>query len=316
MLTPMNQVMALNRTLQAVHNSAYEAAAKNRWAPMVANEVEGAGVADIKEFLIEDIKIRVGPGIEYSDLRTHAMTISHAQAGGGFVVRDRDFKSQTATQIKTDASAALGVQSALLGQKLLLDLINNTATKAYDGLAFFGSGHYVNYKDSSQGTFTNVDTGKDLTPANLAAAAAAIEGRVMADGTPRMLKAKWLLHPPSLKYAAQIATQAEYIGVTVGSAAATQSNMIKSAYDITPIQVPGLAQVGGKDVWIVVAELEGGGTFARPFGISTLFPMNLTSFDGLTVPELARAQELEYLATGDLAAYVGHPYLVHRCAVV
>jgi hypothetical protein len=208
------------------------------------------------------------------------------------------------------------VQSALLGQKLLLDLINSTATKAYDGLAFFGAGHYVNYKDSSQGTYTNVTAAQNLDAANLAAAAAQLESRVMADGTPRMLKAKWLLHPPSLKYAAQVATQAEFIGVAVGSSAGTQSNIIKSAYDITPVQVPGLAQVGGKDVWIVVGELEGWGTFARPFGISTLIPMNLTNFDGITVPELARAQELEYLATGDLAAYVGHPYLVHRCAVV
>jgi hypothetical protein len=47
MFTPLNQVMSLNRTLMSVHNSAYEAAAKNRWAPMVANEVEGAGVSDI-----------------------------------------------------------------------------------------------------------------------------------------------------------------------------------------------------------------------------------------------------------------------------
>jgi hypothetical protein len=218
-------------------------------------------------------------------------------------------------QIKTDAAAALGTQAMLLGQVLLLGLLNNVNAKAYDGINFFGTGHFVNYKDTSQGTYGNVTTAQDLTAANLAAAAARIESRVMADGTPRNLRAKWLLHPPSQKYAAQIATQAEYIGVSVGSGAATQANVIKTAYDITPVQVPGLAQVGGKDVWIVAAELEGGGTFAKPFGISTLIPMTLTNFDGLTIPELARAQELEYAVTGDLAAYLGHPYLVERCAV-
>jgi hypothetical protein len=315
MFTPMNQVMALNKTLISVYNASYDTAAKNRWASVVANEVEGAGVADLKEFLIEDLKIRVGAGVEYSDLKTQSLTISHAQAAGGFRVRDRDFKTQNGMQIKTDAAAALGTNATLLGQKLLLDLINSPTSKAYTGQTFFTAGHYVNFKDASQGTYDNAATGLDLTAPNLAAAAAAIESRVMADGTPRSLKAKWLLHPPSLKLAAYTATGAEFIA---GATGCTTQNVIatKSVYDITPVQVPGLAKVGGKDVWIVVGELEGGGTFARPFGISTLIPTTLTNFDGLTVPELARMQELEYLVTGDLAAYLGHPYLAYRSAVV
>lgn len=309
MFTPMNQVMALNKTLQSVYNASYETAAKNRWASEVANEVEGAGVSDLKEFLIEDLKIRVGTGVEYSDLRTHSMEIAHAQAAGGFRVRDRDFKTQNAMQIKTDAAAGLGTSATLLGQKMLLTLINSTTAKAYDGLSFWNAAHYVNYKDTTQGVYLNAETNKDLTGDNLAAAAAVIEGRVMADGTPRNIKAKWLLHAPSLKKKAHEATGAEFISAT--------QNVIakKSVYDITPVQVPGLAQVGGKDVWIVAGELEGGGTFARAFGISTLIPTTLTNFDGLTTPELARMQELEYLVTGDLAAYLGHPYLVYRGAV-
>jgi phage major head subunit gpT-like protein len=310
----MNQVMALNKTLQSVYNASFDLAAKNRWASVVANEVEGAGVADIKEFLVEDLKMRVGAGVEISDLRTHALALTHAQAAGGFIVRDRDFKAQNAMQIKTDAAAALGVASSLLGQKMLLDLINSTTSKSYAGQSFFGTGHFVNYKDTSQGTYDNAVTGRDLTDVNLALAAAEIESRVMADGTPRNLKAKWLLHPPSLKRQAHIATGAEFIGSGTG----TTQNVIakKSVYDITPVQVPGLAKVGGKDVWIVAGELDGGGTFARAFGISTLIPTTITNFDGLTVPQLAIMQELEYLATGDLTAYLGHPFLVHRNTVV
>lgn len=307
MFTPLNQVMALNKTLQSVYQASYDVAAKNRWASIVANEVEGAGVADLKEFLVEDLKIRVGNGVEYSDLKTHSMEISHAQAAGGFRVRDRDFKTQNAMQIKIDAASGLGTAATLLGQKLLLNLINSATAKAYDGLSFWNTGHYVNYKDNTQGTFSNTETAKDLTADNLAAAAAAIESRVMADGTPRNIKAKWLLHGPALKKKAHEATGAEFISAT--------TNVVKSVYDIVPVQVPGLAQLSNKDVWIVAGELEGGGTFARPFGISTLIPTTLTNFDGLTVPELTRMQELEYLVTGDLAAYLGHPYLVHRCAV-
>ena len=309
MFTPLNQVMALNKTLQGVYNAAYDVALKNRWASVVANEVEGAGISDLKEFLVEDLKIRVGNGVEYSDLRTQSMEIVHAQAAGGFRVRDRDFKTQNAMQIKIDAASGLGTSGTLLGQKLLLSLINSTTAKAYTSQTFWNTGHYVNYKDSSQGTFSNAQTALDLTAANLAFAASQIESRVMADGTPRNIKAKWLLHPPSLKMLAHQATGAEFISAT--------SNVVatKSVYDITPVQVPGLAQVGGKDVWIVAGELEGGGTFSRAFGISTLIPTTLTNFDGLTAPELARMQELEYLVTGDLAAYLGHPYLVFRGAV-
>lgn len=309
MFTPMNQVMALNKTLISVYNASYDTAAKNRWASEVANEVEGAGVADLKEFLIEDLKIRVGNGVEYSDLKTQSMEVAHAQAAGGFRVRDRDFKTQNGMQIKTDAAAALGTNATLLGQRMLLDLINSATSKAYTGQAFFGTGHYTNFKDATQGTYDNAATGKDLTATNLAEAAAAIESRVMADGTPRSLKAKWLLHPPSLKKQAHEATGAEFISQTQNVLAK------KSVYDITPVQVPGLAKVSTKDIWIVAGELEGGGTFARAFGISTLIPTTLTNFDGLTVPELARMQELEYLVTGDLAAYLGHPYLVQRCSV-
>lgn len=310
MFTPRNQVLALNQTLQAVYNASYDNALKNRWSAEVANEINGAGVIDIKEFLVEDLKIRSGPGTEFSDLRTHSMAITHEQMSGGFQVRDRDFTTQSAMQIKTDAAAGLGAVGALHGQKQLLALINSATAKAYDGLTFWHNAHFVNYKDASQGTFPNTEAGKELTDDNVAAFAAQLESRVMADGTNRMIKAKWLLHPPSLKKKAHVATGAEFIGGTVG----TTQNVVakKSVYDITPVQVPGLAQVGGKDQWIIAGELEGGGTFARPFGISTLFAPKLTNYDSSIVPMLGIMQELEYLLTGDLAAFLGHPFLVHR----
>lgn len=310
MITLMQHVLKLNDAIQAEYQAGYDVAQGNRWAKDVATEVTGNGVHEIREFLVEDIKLRVGEGTEYSDLKTAAMTIAHKKASGGFHVADRDFKSGGAIQFRVDYARGLGIKASLLGQELLLALLNNAATKAYDGLAFFGAGHFNNYKDTSQGVFSNVDTGKDLTPANLAEAIAKIENRTMADGTPRNLKAKYLLHGPSLKFKAHEATGAQFINATSNVLA------VKSTYDVMPISIPGLAQVGGKDVWIVVAELPGGGMFAKPFGISELVPTSITNYDGLTIPELKRAQSLEYIATGDLAAFVGHPYLVHRCAVV
>ncbi|MDB4946227.1 MAG: uncharacterized protein JWP97_5761 [Labilithrix sp.] len=311
MFTPLNVVMALNKSLQVVHQASFDAAVANSWAKEVAIEIPGEAAEDIRQFLVEDIKLREGLGVEYSDIRTSGMTIAHKPAGGGFHIRDRDFTTASALQIKTDAAAGLGAAAALYGQNALLRLINNPATKAYDGLNFFATGHYVNYKDGTQGTYDNTTTGVDLTtlstlPKVLAMGAAAIESRVMADGTPRMVRPRWLLHSPAKKYEAWTATAASFISMTDNVMAK------KSTYDITPVSVPGLATVGGKDVMILVAELVGGGTLARPFGISTLFPPQMTNFDGLTVPELARMREMEFDCTADLTAFVGHPYLVQR----
>lgn len=314
MFTPLNHVLALNSTLMAEYQDAYDIAAGNAWSKIIANETSGSGVAEIKEFLVEDLKIRVGLGTEYSDLKTASMTIVHDQASGGFEVRDRDFRSQNAIQIRTDAARGLGVKGALLGQELLLKLLNNANAKAYDGVAFFGTAHPINYKDATQGTYDTHATGRDLTNENLAWAAAQIENRVMPDGTPRNLKAKWLLHGPNLKFKAQLATGASIITSSANPVAKNSQFMaVKSDYDITPVQIPGLSQIGGKERWIVVGEKPGGGTFAKAFGISTLVPNSITNYDGITVPELQRAQMLQYLLTGDLAVFFGHPFLVQQC---
>lgn len=311
MFTPLNVVMALNKSFQTVANASIKAALENQWSKEVAVEKPGEGTDDILQFLIEDIKVREGLGIEYSDLRVAGMTISHKPQGGGFQVRDRDFKTAGAIQIKTDAASALAASGALRGQDALLKLINNPATKAYDGIAFFGAGHFNNYKDASQGVFSTTTTtaaafSKDNIADYVADAVGAIESRVMADGTPRMVRPRWLMHSPLTKQLAYTATSAAFISMTENVVAK------KSTYDITPVMVPGLAKVGGKECMILVAELIGGGTVSKPFGISTLFPPQLTNFDGLTAPELARMKALEFDCTADLTAYVGHPYLVQR----
>ena len=310
MLTPLAVVMKLNQSLQAVHQASYEVALENRWAKEVAVERPGQGVDDFIQFLVEDIRIREGLGIEYSDLRIAGTAISHKPAGGGFEIRDRDFVSGGAIQMKTDASSGLGAAAALYGQNALLKLINSltTTTKAYDGISFCGTGHFVNYKDNTQGVFTNVTTGCDFSDAaiakTIAAGAAKIESRVMADGNTRMVKPTKLMHRPQNKFQAYTATAASFISMTDNIMAK------KSTYDITPVSVPGFLQVGGKDAMLLVAELVGGGMLSLPFGISTLFPPTLTNYDGLTVPELARVKKLEFDCTADMSAYVGHPYLV------
>lgn len=310
MFTPLNVVMSLNKSFQAVHQASFDAALQNRWAQDVAVERNGEGADDFLQFLVEDIRMREGLGIEYSDLKVAGTMISHKPAGGGFEIRDRDFVTAGSIQIKTDAASGLGASAALYGQNALLKLINKltTTTKAYDGLAFCATGHFVNYKDASQGTFDNITTGCDFTTANIAqtiaTAAAAIESRVMASGDNRMVRPRALMHAPKNKFQAYTATAASFISMTDNVVAK------KSTYDISPVSVPGFAQVGGKDAMLLVADLVGGGMLSRPFGISTLFPPSMTNYDGMTVPELKRVRKLEFDCTADLTAYVGHPYLV------
>lgn len=305
------EFIALNQSLQSAYQYSIASAARGSWVPYVASSTKGLGVADVRQFLVESVKLRVGQGAEYFDLDTESVAVEHKQLAGGFEIQSRDLISGAMREVLLSAARGLGESVELTKQALLLALINNPNAKAYDGLAFFNSGHFNNYKDTSQGVYANAETGKDLTADNLAAAIAQIENRVMADGTPRNLKAKWLLHGPSLKKAASAATGAQYY-----SGAFNIIEKTKSTYGVLPLTVPGLAQVDGKDVWIVTAEHSvGGDALSRPFGVSTLIEPHITDFTGITVPHLERMQQLEYILAGDLAVFLGHPYLAHRCAV-
>lgn len=304
-----DEFLAINKSLQYEFSHSVASAARNSWRPVVSCDTPGLSVEDVRHFLIEAVLARVGAGTEFFDLATESLRIQHEQLSAGFEVSERDTMTEAGKELLRNAASALGESTEITKQALLLDLINDPGAKAYDGIAFFGTGHYVNYKDASQGTYDNAETGKDLTADNLAAAIGAIEDRRMPDGrTPRMLKAKYLLHAPALKKKAHDAT-----GVQLAEAGTTGT---RSTFGVLPLSVPGLAKVGGKDVWIVTAELAtGGGPLARPFGISTLIPPHITDFSGITVPMLERMKQLKYILAGDLTAYLGHPYLAHRCAV-
>lgn len=303
-----NEFIALNNSIQSAFSYSEASAAINSWRRPVCSDADGMGVEDLIHFLVESVRAHVGPGTEFYDLATESVKVRHKQLSSGFEVLERDTIAPSGKALLLTAASALGEASEITKQALLLDLINDPDTKAYDGIPFFGTGHFVNYRDTSQGTYDNAETGKDITEGNLAAAIAAIEDRKMPDGsTPRMLKAKYLLHAPALKQKAHNATGVQF---SYGSAT-------RSTFDVIPLSVPGLAKVGGKDVWIVTAELAtGGAPLSRPFGISTLVTPHITNYDGISVPHLERAQQIEYLLAGDLNAYLGHPFLAHRCAVV
>jgi len=310
MLITQDQFLAVNKSLQSEYQYSLASAVRNSWLPFVASSTEGMGVADVRHFLVESLKPRVGQGTEVFDLATESVSVEHKQLSGSFVVRDRDLVSEATKNVLRSAAKGLGESVELVKQQLLLAMINANA-KAYDDIPFFGTGHFNNYKDSSFGTFDNAETGKDLTSDNLAAAIAAIEDRKMPDGTPRMLKAKWLLHAPALKKKAHEAT-----GTQIERDSSNLVDRTRTTYGVVPLTVPGLAKVGGKDVWIVTAEhVTGADALSRPFGVSTLIEPRITDFSGITVPHLARMKELEYILAGDLAVYLGHPYLAHRCAV-
>lgn len=301
-----DEFLALNNSIQTEFAHSEACAARNSWRPLVCSNAEGFGVEDLILFLVESVRAHVGPGTEFYDLAAESVRVRHKQLSSGFDLLERDTIAPAGKALLLAAASALGEATEIAKQALLLDLINNPNEKAYDGIPFFGTGHFVNYKDASQGTYDNAETGKDLTADNLAAAIATIEDRRMPDGTPRMLKAKCLLHAPALKKKAHDAT-----GVQISSGYET-----RSTFGVLPVCVPGLAKVGGKDVWIVTAELATGGSpLSRPFGISTLIPPQITDYSGVTIPHLERAQSVTYILAGDLTAYLGHPYLAHRCAV-
>lgn len=311
MIIQRDVFLKLNKSLQVEFQFSVAAAARNAWVSRLASETDGRGVEDVRAFLAEHSRLRAGKGVAYFDLEFAHLHIAHQEVSGGFVVEDRDLVGEHAEELLKSAVSALGESALLCKQSMVLDIINANA-KAYDGLPFFATGHFVNYKDAAAGVYDNDEAAKDLTDTNLAASIAKIEDRKMPDGTPRMLKARWLLHPPSLKKKAIDATGAEFL--TDGTSP-IYAEKVRTKFGVVPVTVPGLAQVGGKDAWIVAADDGMGSPMSRPFGISTLLPARVTDFDGITAPHLARAQQLEVILSGDFTAYPGHPFLAHRCAL-
>jgi phage major head subunit gpT-like protein len=256
--------------------------------------------------------------------------------GDGF-----DFASEWSTQ--------MGFQMAYFPQAATANLILNgesttSAPAAYDGLSYFNTAHPVNPFRSSAGTYANLLTGAssglypgalpidesvslDQAFVNLGKARAYIASLKMPNGkTPRFLKIRGLMVPPSLVNRAQQLTNARTIAQMAGALSA--NNFGAGSGDVEaiirnwnfgqPIEVQEFATGVAADAtsWYILTEQVQNTQLGalvyverEPFSINYYTGMGGgTGVDAI----LAREQKLQWHCRGRNGIAFGHPYALFK----
>ena len=108
-----------------------------------------------------------------------------------------------------------------------------TSHETYDGQDFFSTSHPANVdKPTQYPVQSNLFTSRTLSSANYALTRADMQSLLGADGLPLGVKPNILAVPPQLEYTARTILEAELNAVPVGSAAASQTNVLKNTAEV------------------------------------------------------------------------------------
>jgi phage major head subunit gpT-like protein len=240
-------------------------------------------------------------------------------------------------------SQQMGGQIAYFPQAQIANLILNgettTLSAAYDGLSYFNIAHPLNPFRTSAGTFANlmtgassglypgavpIDTSVDVSTAftNLQKVIAYIASFKMPNGvTPRFLKVRGLLVPPSLTQRAQQLTNGRYIAQAVGSAggSADVEAIIRNWGFGQPITAQEFATTTTSDAtsyYIITEQVQTSQLGALIYMEREPFSINYyTGSGGGTGVDavLQREQKLQWQCRGRNAVAYGHPYALIKC---
>lgn len=320
-------IQDLESRMQLISENAYTDAISRAWWNRVAKSRPVASRAEILSWLLSTGQIKESDGegqIRFEDLVRQTATVEVGLHTDGMRITKSqvdDFAAGAfggeALENAAEWSANKGAEAALYPQDRLAAMIlaGETAT-GYDGVPYFSTAHPLNPFRPEVGTYSNLLTGGTYAihsgTADAAAAAFSLAcGKVSeiktANGaTSRRLQVVGLLHPPALKYRAQIVTGARFVGGTAGS---TDIEMITSPAGIEPIEAPelGLAFGGSDTAYYLVtsgASRSQLGAFVHadrePFAISYFGPEGSS--------ELVRNRQLQYTIAGRMEVAYGHGY--------
>jgi len=208
--------------------------------------------------------------------------------------------------IYTPRVEMLGASAAMWPEKLVVDALKaGGSTLCYDGQYFFDTDHPVDPDNAGSATQSNLHTSTALSGDNYAtkrAAFASIKGR---NGVPLGLLPDLLIVPPALEALAKSIVMADYVGVAVGSSAATQNNPNKGTADV--LVLPRLA--GQDNTWYLA---------------HTGLPIKPLIFQERTAPEMTprtapdsdnvfERDEFQWGVRARGAAGYGLWQLIHKC---
>ena len=311
MLWNMKHVLKSEDRFEKLTSDAYATALENTWFSDMMSERPGKGKRHVFEWLLATSGIRdLKPGeTRFDDLVTQAHEVEHKDRGAALQVfrsqwedDDMDFASDWATQMGSEM--ALDPQTA--ATELLL---NATVGKSYDGVSFLHASHPVNPKNAGAGVYRNLVTNADqvgmvsanllvsteiLTKDLLAAGIAHVKGFRMPNKRNRNLKVTRLVCGPKTETKALELTSAGFIGATEN---------VMTRYRIEPLVINEITSTG---FGLVCQRGETPGLL--PFVRSIRRPYEMSSYNGMSDSELARAKRLEWHVFGRYGHCYGHPY--------
>ena len=335
-------VQDIKTNVKQIATTNYERVARNTWWQRVAKSTTSTSKREVLWWLLETAKLeksiapRGGGARHFDDILSQLFEFEHENAESGLLLKKEEFEDLDGKGVKVAAHWAKGIGSwaSYWPQKVLSESIISNPT-AYDGVAFFhASGHPVDGRSTSSGTFANDFTGaaSGLYPGavpiggattveaallNLARAEAYISSIKSPDGRPRNLRISGIIVPPALHMRAIQLTQAKSIvqsaatGALVGDVAA----VIEALNLGMPIKAPELGSnfPGGSDstYYLLAEEVASDELGAFVYSVREPFAINYVGPE--TDAELARSRMLEWNVEGRTALAPGHPFMLFRC---
>ncbi|AKT38259.1 Mu-like prophage major head subunit gpT family protein [Chondromyces crocatus] len=308
MLWTARHVLAFEDRLRRIINHDYQDAMRRVWWPNIMGTRASTGKREIIEWLLNTAQIVKLPNgqMQFDDLVTQAHEAVNIPRGGGLRM-DRDKWEDDEAKLASEWASQMGSEMAMSPQYECIDLIKyGEVGLAYDGRPFHGA-HLVNPFDESRGEYrTLIDSmaqfdpslpalPPELTPDSFSLGVAHMKTFEMPNGRNRNLEPRFLLIPPQLEKVARTVTGAKIIEAT--------ENVITD-YHVQPLVIHELAH--DPRSWILIAP--GSGELGMPYIWQERRPYGMTSYDGITDAELARANHLEWHVRGRNAAIYGHPF--------
>jgi phage major head subunit gpT-like protein len=334
-LTP-SFVFDFESNMQALTENEYSRLVKNLYWQKVAKVRPSGSKQEILAWLLTTAKIEslgLGGNIPFEDLIALDQTYKMLNAGAGLRLQRNQVEDLDGNglDLATNWSTAMGAYMAYWPQKQLVTQILANPT-CYDGLSFFNTGHYLNGRNSSAGTYSNSlayatykidDTVTvDVALTNLGKLFAYIRTIPMPNGVdPRFLKPTAIVCPPRMIPRVQQLTNAKFIAQAAnsGGGSGDVEALITNWGFAEPIEAPELANAitgvsDGDTTYYVVVE-DQGATQLGPWIYFDREPFKITYYTGSgggtgVDAVLDRARELEWHCQGRNVMGSGHPFLM------
>ena len=239
---------ALDRTIRTGFFDAYNNPSyKPRW-PSIATRQPSSSARNIYPTMIDPAVVR-----EWSEgervvnqlvLEGQVVTNKLWELTYGIRRTDLDDDMTGAVQMALSRVRSGAQKYVRFADRLVFNILKDNGV-CLDGLALFHATHKVNPVDAASATFSNTAAGA-LTPANLAAAKAAMLQFKLPDGDPANENPSVIVVPPALETIAKKIAGADVIVYDSG-VAAQESNIYKGDYTVVVVPQLGAAFTGGSD---------------------------------------------------------------------